>query len=63
MRPVRTRSSRRLRALILAALLALVVLAQRFWVDRREPGAPGPAPAEAPAPREGGHGGERGGRR
>jgi hypothetical protein len=51
MRPVRTRSSRRLRALILAALLALVVLAQRFWVDRRAPGTPAETPA-APAARE-----------
>ena len=54
MLPVRTRSSRRARALILAALLALVVLAQRFWVDRQEP----QAPVEAPAGRESARGGE-----
>jgi hypothetical protein len=39
---MRTRSSRRARAAILAALLALVVLAQRFWVEGRRPAPPAP---------------------
>ncbi len=51
MLPVRTRSSRRARGLILAALLAAVVLAQRFWVEGRAPGAPAPVPRATRTPR------------
>lgn len=44
---MRTRSSRRAQGAILAALLAVVVLAQRFWVEGRRPDLP---VTQAPAP-------------
>jgi hypothetical protein len=50
------RSSQRSRAALLAALLAVVVLAQRFWVGERAPNAP----AESPAASERARGGQRG---
>jgi len=50
MLPMRTRSSRRAQGAILAALLAVVVLAQRFWVEGpQRQAAPPAAPTRAPA--------------
>lgn len=49
MLPMRTRSSRRAQGAILAALLAVVVLAQRFWVEGPQRQAAPPA-TQAPVP-------------